>query len=526
LVRTAVDNDTSAFQKRRIRVQDGEGGYRWAWRVIRPDWEKSLAAVRAGEADTLLVVHLDRLTRDPRDLEDAIELVEHYGATVLDLSGSLDLSTDHGIFLARMMVAHANLSSRDTSRRKKRYHRAYALEGRPHWGPRPYGWQPGGVVLVEEEAERLRGACERLLAGVSPYSIAAEWNAAGVLTANGKRWTSGTFQGVLTNPRIAGYSARWATQWDSVRQIERRWREIVRREDGSEVEGQWTPVVSRATWEAVCHRFGLIPGGPPMNMAAEPGSLVEGEGVRDDPRRGRPGSRGGRNTRRYLLSGLARCGSCGAGLCGGPYTGYPDKHMYRCPGTASGGCGGVSRSGQPLDAYVVEAALAKYEAELAAHAVTGDRVERGSGEWPKADRLASIERKLAEAYARWKADKMSGADYFAMREDLEGDRSRLRREEATWLGERAKLDGPTPASTDPRTAWDMPAEEGGLTLVAKREFLFAQLLAVEVLPCPVDPVTGKRRRRWDPDCVRLIWRGRQPEHGTRRTTGTAEHTAA
>jgi len=124
LVWTAVENDTSAFKKRRVKVSAGGGGHRWAWRVIRPQWEQALRMIRAGEADALLVVDLDRLTRDPRDLEDAVELVEHYRALVVDVSGALDLSTDHGIFLARMMVAHANLSSRDTSRRIRRAKRA------------------------------------------------------------------------------------------------------------------------------------------------------------------------------------------------------------------------------------------------------------------------------------------------------------------------------------------------------------------------------------------------------------------
>ena len=128
----AVENDTSAFKKRRIRVPDGAGGDRWAWRVIRPKWEQALAMIRSGEADCLLVVDLDRLTRDPRDLEDAIELVEHYRAAVLDVTGALDLTTDHGIFLARMIVAHANLSSRDTSRRIRRAKHADAQAGKPN----------------------------------------------------------------------------------------------------------------------------------------------------------------------------------------------------------------------------------------------------------------------------------------------------------------------------------------------------------------------------------------------------------
>ena len=50
-------------------------------------WEQALRLIRSGQADTLLVVDLDRLTREPRDLEDAIELVEHYQALVVDVSG-------------------------------------------------------------------------------------------------------------------------------------------------------------------------------------------------------------------------------------------------------------------------------------------------------------------------------------------------------------------------------------------------------------------------------------------------------
>ena len=115
--------------------------------MIRPKWERALPLSRTGEADTL-VVNLDRLTREPRDLEDAIELVEHYRALVLDISGALDLSTDHGIFLAQMMVAHANLSSRDTSRRIRRAKRADAEAGQPHPGFRAFGYVAGGVTVV------------------------------------------------------------------------------------------------------------------------------------------------------------------------------------------------------------------------------------------------------------------------------------------------------------------------------------------------------------------------------------------
>ncbi len=203
-----ADNDTSAFSKKRVRVPDGEGGYRWAWRVIRPKWEEALRMVRDGRADTLLVVDLDRLTRDPRDLEDAIELVEHYRALVLDVSGALDLSTDHGIFIARLMVAHANLSSRDTSRRIRRAKQADAEAGRPHTGFRAFGYATDGVTVLEQEAGLIREAYDRLLAGTSGYAVLSDWNRRGLRTPRDRPWKYATFRQVLTNPRLVGLSSR------------------------------------------------------------------------------------------------------------------------------------------------------------------------------------------------------------------------------------------------------------------------------------------------------------------------------
>src|SRR6266496_6740307 len=55
-----AENNTSAFKKKRVRVPDGENGWRWALRVWRPRWEEALRMMRAGEADTLLVVNQDR----------------------------------------------------------------------------------------------------------------------------------------------------------------------------------------------------------------------------------------------------------------------------------------------------------------------------------------------------------------------------------------------------------------------------------------------------------------------------------
>lgn len=62
-------------------------------------------------------------------------------------------------------------------------------------------------------------------------------------------------------------------------------------------------------------------------------------------------------TRKYLLSGLLRCGNirkdgsvCNRSLAGcviRPNSGRP-RAVYRCPGIAMGGCGGIQRDGAKL----------------------------------------------------------------------------------------------------------------------------------------------------------------------------------
>src|SRR4051794_10608359 len=77
-----VENDTSAFKKRKVQVTDASGYSYAGYRVIRPVWHAALQRLREGKADGLVVYDLDRLARDPRDLEDAIEVVEHYGKVI------------------------------------------------------------------------------------------------------------------------------------------------------------------------------------------------------------------------------------------------------------------------------------------------------------------------------------------------------------------------------------------------------------------------------------------------------------
>jgi site-specific DNA recombinase len=59
---------------------------------------------------------IDRLTRDNRHLEDCIEVVQHLGWPIIDITDTLDLLTNNGRTIARILVATYNKQSADTAR--------------------------------------------------------------------------------------------------------------------------------------------------------------------------------------------------------------------------------------------------------------------------------------------------------------------------------------------------------------------------------------------------------------------------
>ena len=85
-----VENDTSAFKRRKVELPNG----RHEFRVVRPGFRHLLDLIMSGAVDGLIAYDLDRTARDPRDLEDLIDAVE--GAARLpveSVSGSLDSPT-------------------------------------------------------------------------------------------------------------------------------------------------------------------------------------------------------------------------------------------------------------------------------------------------------------------------------------------------------------------------------------------------------------------------------------------------
>src|SRR5205823_14429017 len=132
----------------------------------RAEYGRCLDDLRSGTIDGLLVYDLDRLHRQPRELEQFIDLCQGLRLTdVASVSGDIDLTTADGQFQARILGAVAKKESDDKSRRIRRKHEDIALKGGVSGGgSRPYGCEADKVTVRAAEAAIVRACAKRPLA--------------------------------------------------------------------------------------------------------------------------------------------------------------------------------------------------------------------------------------------------------------------------------------------------------------------------------------------------------------------------
>lgn len=223
-----IENDTSAFKRRRVTLPDGSK----VMRVVRPGFRRILEMLESGNADGLIAYDLDRVARDPRDLEDLIDVVEQRKIPVESVTGSLRLGSDGDVTSARILVAVANKASRDTSRRVTRKQQELAEEGKPGGGGyRGFGYSTDGLEVIEEEAEVIRDIARMVLEDMSLVAIAKNLTERGIPTVRGLGpWHGRTVWGIVSKPKVAGLRVYRG--------------EIVG-------NGVWPAILDRQTWEDV-----------------------------------------------------------------------------------------------------------------------------------------------------------------------------------------------------------------------------------------------------------------------------------
>lgn len=436
------ENNTSAYKKKKILVKDPVGNEYYGWRVIRPLWHDALHALRTQRINALMVWDLDRLARDPRDLEDAIEAVERYGAVIKSATAAeLDLMTDAGQMTARLFILIANKSSADTSRRVKRHHLGAAREGKPVGGNRPFGFKKDKKEHDPVEVAVLRQVVDEILTGKSVRDVVAALNTSGVKTTTGREWTAQTLKQMLRSPRLAGWRVHQGN--------------VALDKDGDPVRGQWEPVVDQDTWDR-------------LQLMVSP---------RPDTRKRVPR----RDARHYLLTGIVRCGICNAPLYGNAHTG--GKYYYVCSPKNLPLDHGLGGSGQAIDRLVTAQVLLRLQ-DIDATAVAE------AGEWAGHERMTEIAQMIREAMEELRKGTLSAQAVFPHVQALEAEQSELEEARVAYLAaSHVALKGPV-----------TPDEWEALSPEQKRTYIELLLDAVIVKPAT------RRGNQFDPSRLVYVWR--------------------
>jgi site-specific DNA recombinase len=289
IVRVITDNDVSATNG------------------PRPGYAELLELAQREAVDVIVCWHVDRLTRKLTELEHVIELCERTGVKIATVSGDLDLSTDAGRLVGRILASVAKGEVERKSARQSRAGRQAAESGAPP-KRRAFGYRPGGYEIDPVEGPAVREAFARLLAGGSLTGIARSLNAAGLVSVGGKPWTVPGVRVMLRNGRYAA------------RRFYRRTEEIG--------PGNWPAVVSEETWRAAVAML-------------------------DDPVR-RATLKG--TARKWLGAAFYLCGRCGSPMTIGYRKAGPHKaRVYRCRAHL----GHLSRVADPVDELVSAVIVAR-----------------------------------------------------------------------------------------------------------------------------------------------------------------------
>jgi DNA invertase Pin-like site-specific DNA recombinase len=406
----------------------------------RPAYEEMLRDAKTGVIRGVAAWHPDRLTRQPVENEALIDLVNAYGVKLATaLVGDHDLTVPQGRMAFRMLGTVARYESEHRAERLRLKYDQLAAAGLPKGtGKRPFGYR--GVELVPEEAALLSEAAARLLdKGETLGAIVRDWNARGVTTTTGRRWTVSVLRRTLQNPRL--YGAR----------VHRG--EVVG-------EAKWPAILDRGTWDALQRRFA-------------------------DPVR-----RAGGAPERHLLSGVLVCGQpgCGAKLY---YRTKAGRGVYACLSGAQGGCGRVSVDAGRVEEWVEAAVLEAFDSPRFAAVLHGEADQQGRARLGA--RLTQLEAGQREAYDDYRVHRViNRAQYLAANAKLESQLRAVRRELDRLDRAQMVLELPEGTSTL-RQAWAVADTDW------RRRAVKLALTKVEVLP----KVPGARPRftpvRLDPD---------------------------
>lgn len=243
----------------------------------RPGVKRLIEDIKLKKIDVVVLYKFDRLTRDSRDTEDFIELIQEYDITVYTISGGLvDVSTPSGRFNTRILGAAAQFERETTIDRVvdgfiKKVKNGYSLcSSTPSYGydrPKHQAVQ----TINEVEANVVRKVFDLYLKGKTFTEIADILNLKNIKTKkNGKImrkrnsdeyyvvnsiWQPKTIRQMLSNPNYIG-NVRYGTNRVQVTLEDAA--KYENRKKGFIASGLHSPIIDINVWNKVQRKLSKI----------------------------------------------------------------------------------------------------------------------------------------------------------------------------------------------------------------------------------------------------------------------------
>jgi site-specific DNA recombinase len=265
LVTMAATNGYQLVAPAKTYFDDGLSGFKGG---ERPGFTQLLVDISKDKFDRILVRHLDRLERNESDATKLRVACARYGVKLQTGDGMLiDPTTASGGFTAKVFSAFGQLESDIKSERLRAHFAGAAAKGEIQAPKGTYGYDDADrSKIVPEEAARIAAAYRAVDREITVGSIVREWNDAGVpQRKGGSRWTHAHLNSILRRPRNAGIVAHNGVVLEGV-------------------VGRWETIIDADTYHRVVARLN------------KPERRTNHSGY----------------TPKYLASGLAHCGTCGA----------------------------------------------------------------------------------------------------------------------------------------------------------------------------------------------------------------------
>jgi site-specific DNA recombinase len=263
----------------------------------RPQLQKLLKEIEAGNVAKVMVTKLDRLSRRLLDLLKLIDLFQEHQVSFISISESFDTNTPSGRLTLQVLGAVAEFERERIRERvlENMFHAAH--QGR--WLTQsPYGYRLENKELVidEKEAEVVKRVYDLFLEkGLGFYSIAKILNEEGIPSKQNKEWSIRSIKLMLMNPAYKG-----TLVWNR-RDSSKKKRSLKDDEEWIVVEDCLPVIIDKSTWDSVQVKLHKSP--IPPRAKTSP----------------------------HLLGGLLKCGNCGSGMSIG-WSGSPKNRyrVYRC----------------------------------------------------------------------------------------------------------------------------------------------------------------------------------------------------